>query len=732
MNNINELNDLMENIENAGTFSVSGKLSSLPLGLKINNIGTIALPFLETQAKDIITHCEQAPFGRGEETVTNTQVRNCWQLDTQYFEVTNPAWNEALHDSVQQIGYQLGLSDSTIEFEPYKLLVYEKGGFFKAHRDTEKMPNMFATLVINLPSEHTGGELIVSHAGQSEHYSFADRDEFSPNFVAFYADCYHEVKPISSGYRICLIYNLALTGRSTQPQFSDQLNIMSSLNKLLQTWQPKADESPVVTYLLEHHYTEKNLSLDNLKNGDYPKAFALLEVARKNNYQAYLCLVTYYRSSYGDIYGYHRYGYDDDLDESDFDECDVEDEYTYAHNFLDHNGNLSEINKIYLNEDDDPIIATIPLHDGPGRDVSISEATGNAGATKELWYQRGGIILWPKDKEFELIEKMGFSYASHFFKQFVTNNDLANSDHREKAVALAKYIIKKQGYDKDDLSKELIKINDIKLVKSYLDKKIQQSLFRISYPDTEIFMCFADHFGWDEFEQDMQKLMLSEKSQGAELKWMNELLLSRIPTEESKETIKRWLESVWKIALKLSVTHINGFIYTLKILAILDLKNLASELYQQIETATIFDDSEVFATAILKVLKDLDGCHYHHNIVLKFIQLSRKAIQDNYPSAPVKPKDWSFKQKLPCDCKICRQLKTFLPDPVENSMTTQKSLKREVVHLQDMAREAKLSLDIEILRAPPKFQGKVQKTYKIYEAKLQKFEQMQQLLRKLP
>jgi len=95
----------------------------------------------------------------------------------------------------------------------YKLLVYEAGSFFASHRDTEKIPNMFATLVVNLPSAHEGGELIISHAGQSQRYSFADSSLFAPRFVAFYADCYHEVKPITSGYRLCLVYNLAIANR---------------------------------------------------------------------------------------------------------------------------------------------------------------------------------------------------------------------------------------------------------------------------------------------------------------------------------------------------------------------------------------------------------------------------------------------------------------------------------------------------------------------------------------
>jgi hypothetical protein len=46
----------------------------------------------------------------------------------------------------------------------YKLLVYDQGSFFVSHRDTEKAPGMFATLVVVLPSASTGGELVVRHS----------------------------------------------------------------------------------------------------------------------------------------------------------------------------------------------------------------------------------------------------------------------------------------------------------------------------------------------------------------------------------------------------------------------------------------------------------------------------------------------------------------------------------------------------------------------------------------
>jgi predicted 2-oxoglutarate/Fe(II)-dependent dioxygenase YbiX len=190
----------------------------------------------------------------------------------------------------------LGLSGCKIGFAKYKLLIYEEGSFFASHRDTEKIPNMFATLVVNLPSEHEGGELIISHAGQSQSYSFADSSLFEPSFVAFYADCYHEVKPIPAGYRLCLVYNLAITNHKKQPVLSQQMGPIEDIDKAIQEWSQETHDNPILTYLLDHSYSEQNLSLANLKHGDFAKASVLLNAAAKSGCQAYLCLATYYRT----------------------------------------------------------------------------------------------------------------------------------------------------------------------------------------------------------------------------------------------------------------------------------------------------------------------------------------------------------------------------------------------------------------------------------------------------
>jgi Rps23 Pro-64 3,4-dihydroxylase Tpa1-like proline 4-hydroxylase len=105
---------------------------------------------------------------------------------------------------------QLGLpSGGKLAAGFHSMLVYEPGQFFLAHQDSEKNDTMIGTLAVTLPSAHTGGELVIKHAGQA---TVCRGSKSALSLVAFYADCRHEVLPVKSGYRITLTYNLLLTG----------------------------------------------------------------------------------------------------------------------------------------------------------------------------------------------------------------------------------------------------------------------------------------------------------------------------------------------------------------------------------------------------------------------------------------------------------------------------------------------------------------------------------------
>ena len=573
---MNKLINLIEKVKNPGTFSVSGTLASIPPGLNVKGLGTVAFPLPTSQAQTLIELSEQAPFGRGEATIVDTTVRNVWQLSPEQFELTNPQWQVSLQEAIDKIiGKQLGLQRCKIQCEPYKLLIYKKGSFFRPHRDTEKIPNMFATLVVNLPSQHDGGELIVSHGGQSQHYSFADKDLFHPHFITFYADCHHEVKPITSGYRICLVYNLAIANRKRQPRLAQQSKIIEDVNYLLQEWVNQKQDNPILCYLLEHSYSERNLSIANLKNGDFAKAKVLLDAAEKNNCKSFLCLATYCRTSYGDTIYYDRYSYGNDLDEYDFEEYDVESEEIYAHHFITSEEDYINVKKLHLEEDE--ILAKVPLLDGPGRDVSISEATGNEGATKDLWYHRGAVIIWPQDRDLDMVTKMDINYGIHYLRDFLKEEDISTSDQRPKIIKLADYIIDTQPpYSSEDISQELIAIGEVKLLNKFLQNQMDQYL-GLSNIDPQTLIQITEHFGWQPFDQDIRAHL--EPKQGI-LQWLNSLLQVKAPlSAEGQTIIKEWFEIVWEAALKSRLTT-GKLGDALQIIAILKIHQLTNPLIE--------------------------------------------------------------------------------------------------------------------------------------------------------
>ncbi len=65
---------------------------------------------------------------------------------------------------------------------------------------------MFGTLIIALPSNYCGGELLVKFDGKEECVDFSSgARNFKMPYAAMYADCEHEIKPVTSGYRVCLV-----------------------------------------------------------------------------------------------------------------------------------------------------------------------------------------------------------------------------------------------------------------------------------------------------------------------------------------------------------------------------------------------------------------------------------------------------------------------------------------------------------------------------------------------
>ena len=144
----------------------------------------------------MIACARPARFGRGELTLTDLGVRDTWEIKPDQVTLTGLDWDAIL----AEVRDGLGLPPrARLRAEPHALLVYGKGQFFLPHQDSEKDDAMIGTLVVSLPSSHTGGELVIEHSDETVAYQ-ASATEVSA--AAFYADCGHQVKPVRTGYRV--------------------------------------------------------------------------------------------------------------------------------------------------------------------------------------------------------------------------------------------------------------------------------------------------------------------------------------------------------------------------------------------------------------------------------------------------------------------------------------------------------------------------------------------------
>jgi hypothetical protein len=202
------LEDVLAEVRRPGDFFASGALEAPMPRLEIDGVGVISFPVLDSQIRDIIKHAERAPYGRGGETIVETSVRNAWQLAPADVRIGGKSWERSFQHILSTVTDGLGCTGTHVSAEFYKLLIYEKGGFFLPHRDTEKTAGMFGTLTIVLPSVHCGGELVIRHAGREATVDLSNAEIPELTFAAFYADCEHAIQPITQGSRMCLIYNL--------------------------------------------------------------------------------------------------------------------------------------------------------------------------------------------------------------------------------------------------------------------------------------------------------------------------------------------------------------------------------------------------------------------------------------------------------------------------------------------------------------------------------------------
>jgi hypothetical protein len=77
---VTDFAETLSRVDRPAAFCVAGTDQMPAPGLVVEGVGPVALPLLPMQAEQMIAAADRAPFGRGEATMTDLEVRRTWQI----------------------------------------------------------------------------------------------------------------------------------------------------------------------------------------------------------------------------------------------------------------------------------------------------------------------------------------------------------------------------------------------------------------------------------------------------------------------------------------------------------------------------------------------------------------------------------------------------------------------------------------------------------------------------
>ena len=409
------IEELLRSVDRPGDFCVHGKLYAPMPTLAVEGVGTLAFPVPESQLRALIGAAGRAPYGKGPQTVTDPSVRNCWQIGAERIGLGGGAWADTFAGILNAAAAGLGCPPRRVEARLYKLLVYERGGFFIPHRDTEKAPGMIATLTISLPVAGEGGQLIVRHRGREIAADLHVAEPSELAFAAFYADCPHEVRPVTAGHRLALVFNLCLRADDGDtprepPEYGEQTE---ALARRLATWSREDGAPAKIVWLLDHDYSEAGLSFGTLKNGDHARARVLCAVADRADCEIHAAIVhleEHGDAVYGDGYGHDPGREPDGESAEELEIGELFDGRYWLDGWTAGDGGRPAFGEIELMPGE--LLPRGALDEAVPDEKWLHEATGNAGVSLERAWRRAALVLWPRSRTLAILAGPGIGGAA--------------------------------------------------------------------------------------------------------------------------------------------------------------------------------------------------------------------------------------------------------------------------------------------------------------------------------
>lgn len=422
---LQEISATIAAVGRKGEFAVEERGSADDLALRIRGVGRVHSPITESTAKKLIAAASPSPFGVRDETRYDQRVRSTWEIPADRITIDG-GFGRALAPKLDAIRRRLGLPrDGALRPVLDKLLVYGPGQFFASHQDSERSDDMVATLVVVLPSRHTGGAIVVTHNGRRR--VFAADGGGDLGLVAFYTDCRHEVERVKAGHRTALTFHLFHVGapaaRASRGRSGAVDRLIDTVDAYFSTRVPPrygAGEGELpdrLVYLLDHEYTQRGLSFKRLKGKDRLRVSALLKVAERLDCEAYLALAeiheTWNCEGDDDDASYWRSGSRhralDGNDPDDYQILDLCDSEVELRHWVGPDGAMDP--GVPANVGDDEICSTRPSVEMVPFRSEHEGYMGNYGNTVDRWYHRAALVLWPRSRAYVVRAKASPTWA---------------------------------------------------------------------------------------------------------------------------------------------------------------------------------------------------------------------------------------------------------------------------------------------------------------------------------
>ena len=599
---------------------------------------------------------------------------------------------------------------------------------------------MVATLVIILPSNHRGGELVIEHKGEKIKIGNQKISPEKLTCIAFYADCYHEVKKVTHGYRTVLTYNLIYEAPKKSKRFSGIDK--SKLQAALKNYFYKNDfdkSSPLFGLLLDHEYTPSGIHWDLLKGQDKKRVQALIDASSELDLEISLCLAdvreTWNCESDYDDYRDRRYGRyeemddedDEEDDDSDYELIELIDSEVVFKNYLNlerkkqkpDNVQLAH-DEIFLIKDNESFKPFDSEHEG---------WMGNYGNTMDKWYHRGAVVLWKKKDAFkislsydlissirETIEQLkkksspnAIEQASEIIRFVQTKSERSDSYDNETYIALFDLLACTASAELAKTGIKFLLPRGLNCVtaSSFLD--LTSSVEKLGFdeqwmptPEVERYFHEAQFENFFDLSSTIFKGHLAETTKNVILSWLFNCQISsikKIDQRHNKNFRPKWPRNIKsKTKNGKNKKDYPPIFEIIETIFHLELESFLGPCLSHIETVRLlYSDFDLLSFILELKEKYLKSTLLKNSLLQELIIKCIDGLKKELEKGARKENDWSIKIVDNCRCEDCEQLHLFLQNS-ENQKTIMPLRKDRRQHLHSMIDAMEIPVDHETMR----------------------------------